>query len=222
MKIRALFVLAAFTPRAAGAVAGYASPTEIEVSCQLQFDECTDEYRLNVGDTWLVEMGGGALAQWDNYFDGGDSDCAAGYFAGTIASSHSLVIYVGNVNFGDAIANFSGFLQVVLEVFKYANSDCTGATTLLGSDYVGWTTPIGIGQQVCYADSKADCEGAFGDPGGSNHCHLADVHVSRPAGSGSQAACYLTKIWNRECEDSTQQNCTIWDSDTGTTVVQWQ
>ena len=196
---------------------------EIDFPCFIGYDECTGDYRISVGDMYSY-LGDSYSA--DNYFD--SADCGWGDYAGGIAYGKDLIVYVANFWAGDVSHAAHKCVYGKLEMWRKSGSVCSyddDDYTYLGYAYSDWYThsrTTGDDWRQAYADSKADCDGSYGDPG---DFPLLDYLLTRPPGGGTYA--YYHAITVGVCDYTQQQGCyncsgSPWTWDSGCFYVDWE
>lgn len=182
-------------------------------SCSIWYAECSASYRVSVGmirekhDTTFFRYAWMSNCDPDN----------APWFAGTVPASNSLTFYVPRVLMQDRTTNSVAYLEYQLEVGEYANTACSGGTVHLGIDVGHWLSPIGVADQFCWADGQRAC-GAPSDP---TTCHLPDISLARPTGTGTQQRCYKLEIFLRKCTTSPGSGCTSWFATSRDIKIDW-
>ena len=201
-----------------GATAGdTAYPSHVELACWASLDDCTSDFRLDVGSSSMVYSAGGTHSvTGDSYHDGGGGDCADEYDAGDITSGESLVLHIGNAHITDLHSSNSTTARKRLYVEEYSSSDCSGSYVRYWADAQIITTASGAEGIECRADGYMDCSGGYSDP--TSACRLADVVISKP-GTGVYSYEYKVYAGMYSC---TSSGCTYESEDTGCISVDWK
>jgi hypothetical protein len=175
--------------------------TSFEVPCELYYDECTTDYRINLGDMKGKYTDSGRTAYSQPYFANGN--CTYGTDAGSLPSNKNLVPFVANAWGHDTTTSDGGQLYFSITVWEYTGSGCTGTNTRTASDspYCTFTSAQTM-SEVAWADGGAACTGSYSDPG---NCHMPDVLISYPGSTGTWY--YKYKLYTQTC-DYRGANCT--------------
>lgn len=209
-----------------GIAQDFTTPNEARIPCTAPFDMCTQTRRVDVGSGRAqLNSQGYVSGTIDAYHDGALDDCGWAYEDDLVTSlqlpgNTSFVFLLGNFHvFNDQRAGGDGFtfdegVKIRLAVGTHNSSNCTGAQVAYASDEVIRYGNYAGEAEACFADSKADCAGAFGDP--ANVCHQVDVAaVAQPSGTTKSYKIYL-KLFS--C-DGNGANCVQRAADTGCLAI---
>jgi len=189
----------------------------IKIPCVCQYDTCTGDVRLNVGDLWAALYSQGARqTQANAYWTSGQCG-RANHACCIFGSERNLVISVDNAwlqnfdiyNVGISSAQFS------LGVYEYWGTCDNNPQSV--ERYFSDIETCKLESQNnlpgtysihSVADSGAACTGQYGDPDPSG-CNLPDVLIAPPTFMGQYAVgtrCYDYYIYVRTCNKGWRSN----------------
>jgi len=172
---------------------------DVKVACWAEYNDCKDDYVLNVGDFWGGRVNGTRYLYPDSYYE--DGECGWATSAGSAPAGSYLYLYVGN-----ALVLIGGedqpttSVKIKFSVVEYDSTNCTGSTT--GRSWMDdW--------QCCNAESTSgdgfremadfgigDCvRDRDGTGGGTSACHQPDVEFRGPTSAATRS--YKFKIESR-------------------------
>jgi len=170
-------------------------------SCSFHWDFCADDFRMDVGavESWFDESGTAHIYS-DAYHDSGD--CGWEYDA--MQDTHvdwddPLVFYLDYGAVGHFDSGGTEYTQAEVELqcyqFVKGSTSCSGSAYQLTAETETCEASaecLGEEWKRYYADSRADCDGAYGDPASTPYeCNLIDILVPNPPDlSSGQTATY--------------------------------
>ncbi|MBM4387872.1 MAG: hypothetical protein FJ088_09055 [Deltaproteobacteria bacterium] len=180
--------------------------TNIKVPCKVYYDECTADYRINLGNMTGEYTPSGRTSLSIAYMT--TNYCGSGADTGSVPTNKNLILFVANAWGHDTSNEDGGRVYFGLTVWEYTGGGCTGTNTRTGYDTTGYCT-FGItngGSQLAWAETAANCAGVYGDPA---TCHLPDVAMTAPQSTGIWY--YKYKLSTQVC-DPNGGRCTTSDA----------
>lgn len=185
-----------------------------KVPCFLDYDPCSEDYRLMLGAAWgLYDSSRSANAN-ALY----DSDCDEYTNVGELSSDDYLVVFVVNSYAISSSSTDSGVVKFYVDLFEYTDDECDGGITRnfnMDTSTCSVTVAGGVGPWLsAWSETAGHCGNSWGDPG---NCHQPDIGITYPGAPGTY--CYRFYVMVSVC-NADGSSCTS-DYEYGYFTMNW-
>lgn len=187
--------------------------------CWVTEDACDGYFRLPIGHAVaLYDKTDPSVSAVAYHSDG---RCGYGDNAGDVPSDQTLIVYIPHAIAVDVTDLDCGTARFQIDVWEYANSNCTGPVISRDFDADQAACAVsdvnqGTAFLSAWSDTRRDCSGPFGD---ENNCHMPDIAISYPGSPGYYS--YLYTIRSQACNPS-ETDCASYEAlSSGCFLIEW-